>query len=384
MEPLQTENGFLPARMINEFVYCARLFWLEYVEREFEESFDTVDGTHVHRKVDKPGGELPDDVSEMKRSATSVELASPSLGVVAKIDIVDSDGAKVIPIDYKRGRVPEVPLGAYDPERVQVCIQALLLRENGYSCDVGRLYYAGSKRYVDIPIDAELIEQTRIAIEDARMLLAKPSIPKPLVDSPKCMRCSLHAICMPDETLLLREGRFNREIRPFAAPSVDRVPLYVLEPGARIGLRGETLEIKKDNEVQASMPLLEVAHASVFGNAQISSQAMRALLGRDVPVFYLSYGGWLNGYARSINDHSLDLRIAQHAIAQDPERALKIARAFIYGKIKNQRTMVRRALGDDARDVLQALSYLLHRIDHVRDSSELLGMEGAAAQRYFE
>jgi CRISPR-associated protein Cas1 len=41
--PEQAEE-LLPARMINEFVYCPRLFWLEYVEREFEESFDTVDG----------------------------------------------------------------------------------------------------------------------------------------------------------------------------------------------------------------------------------------------------------------------------------------------------------------------------------------------------
>ena len=34
----------------------------------------------------------------------------------------------VTPIDYKRGRRPHVPEGAYEPERVQ----AMLLEENGY------------------------------------------------------------------------------------------------------------------------------------------------------------------------------------------------------------------------------------------------------------
>jgi CRISPR-associated protein Cas1 len=374
----------LPARMVNEFVYCPRLFWLEYVEREFESSFDTVDGERVHRRVDRPSGELRDNLVEMRAAATSVDLSSERLGVVARIDLVQAEGEQVVPIDFKRGKVPPIAGGVYDPERVQLCLAALLLRENGYRCEVGRIYYAGSKTYIDVPIDEPLVMQTVGSIEGAREMRQRGAIPAPLADSPKCGRCSLHAICLPDETNALKAAGPAEQIRPFAAPSDDEVPLYVLEPGARLGLSGEVLQVRTDEGVVAEARLMELGSISLFGNVQISTQAMRAVLQRDVPVFFLSYGGWLNGYARSVNDHSLDLRIAQHELARDKERSLHLARAFVLGKVKNQRTMVRRSLGDDAKGILQAMSLLMHRIEQARDAGELLGFEGAAAQRYFE
>jgi CRISPR-associated protein Cas1 len=374
----------LPARMINEYVYCPRLFWLEYVEREFEESYDTVDGERVHRRVDTARGQLSDDTRDMKAEATSVELASASLGVVAKIDVVRADDEHVVPVDFKRGKAPPADHGPYDPERVQVCIQALLLRENGYKCDLGRIYYAASKTLVDVPIDDALVAQTRAAIENARSLSKRTAIPPPLIDSPKCNRCSLHAICLPDEINVLRGAHSRAAARPFGAPLDDRVPLYVLEPGARLGLSGEVLEIRTDAGVAAQTPLIEVGSVSLFGNAQISSQAMRAILARDVPLFYLSYGGWLSGYARSVNDHSLDLRVAQYDLAKDDARCLRLARAFVAGKVKNQRTMVRRGLGDKSKEALQAMSLLLHRVERAASTEELLGLEGMAAKRYFD
>jgi CRISPR-associated protein Cas1 len=372
----------LPARMVNEFVYCPRLFWLEYVEREFEESHDTLDGQRIHRRVDTARGTLPDHAAEMKGEATSVEAASESLGVVAKIDVVRSDGNLVIPVDFKRGSAPAS--GPYDPERIQVCLQALLLRELGYECDRGRIYYASSRTLVDVQIDEELVEQTRAAIEGARAAATQASMPPPLVDSPKCGRCSLHSICLPDEVNLLRGARRREEIRQFSAPGDERVPVYVTEPGARVGLSGEVLEVRTDAGVASSVPLLHVGQLSLFGNTQASTQAMRALLSREVPVFYLSHGGWLNGWARSANDHSLDLRIAQFERVGDPAFALKLARSFVSGKVRNQRTMVRRALGDTARSTLQQMSLLHHRVERAPSADELLGFEGVAAKHYFE
>lgn len=373
----------LPARMINEFVYCPRLFWLEYVEREFAASYDTVDGERIHRRVDRPTGELVDDFTQERSQATSVELSSESLGVVAKIDVVRTENDLAVPIDYKRGRAPSVQHGAYDPERVQVCLQALLLREAGYKCDIGRIYYAASKAYVDVLIVEELVAKTLAAVQAAKRVAARTFIPQPLIDSPKCPRCSLNAICLPDETNALRD-REPGHVRPFAAPADDSVPLYVLESGARAGISGEVLEVRTDNGVSAEVRLLELGSISLFGNAHISSQAMRAVLSRDIPVFYLSYGGWLNGYTRSIDDHSLDLRLAQHRAAGDSARSLELARAFVAGKIKNQRTMIRRSRGNEAKGALQALSLMLHRAERATSTEQLLGYEGVAAQRYFE
>ena len=49
----------IPARMLNEFVYCARLFYYEFVEGVFVESADTQRGTNLHQRVDTGSGSLP-------------------------------------------------------------------------------------------------------------------------------------------------------------------------------------------------------------------------------------------------------------------------------------------------------------------------------------
>jgi CRISPR-associated protein Cas1 len=139
--------------------------------------------------------------------------------------------------------------------------------------------------------------------------------------------------------------------------------------------------VRTDEGVIADARLMETASISLFGNVQMSSQASRAVLSRDIPIFFLSYGGWLTGYARSVDDHSLDLRQAQMRLA--PERRLQIARSLVEGKVRNQRTMVRRAFGQAARRVLQGLSLCIERIRRAPTVEELLGLEGRAAQLYF-
>ena len=52
------DSRLLPARMINEFVYCPRLFWLEHVAGDFMDNEFTVRGQHAHRRVDKAGGRI--------------------------------------------------------------------------------------------------------------------------------------------------------------------------------------------------------------------------------------------------------------------------------------------------------------------------------------
>ena len=373
------EPALLPLRAVNEFVYCPRLFFIEHVERQFEESHDTVDGDRVHRRVDEARGTLADEIKEAA-DATSVELSSERIGVVGKIDLVRSEGDFVVPIDFKRGRLPPAEIGAYEPERIQVALQALLLREHGYACKEARIYYAASKSYVSVAIDGEIELRALNAVAAARRAAERTVLPPPLIDSPKCPRCSLNSICLPDETNLL-QGATKAPVRPFAAPLDDHRPLYVLKPGARVGLTGEVLQVRTDDGVIAEARLVETANISLFGNVQISSQALRAVLNRDIPVFFLSYGGWLSGYARSIDDHSLDLRQAQMQLSAD--RRLQIARNFVEGKVRNQRTMVRRSLGPLAKRILQALAICIERIRHARTSEELLGLEGRAAQLYF-
>src|SRR5437899_44891 len=57
--PAAPVADFIPARMLNEFVYCPRLFYYEHVEGVFVENADTLRGSAVHQRVDSGSGALP-------------------------------------------------------------------------------------------------------------------------------------------------------------------------------------------------------------------------------------------------------------------------------------------------------------------------------------
>ncbi|HUW97888.1 MAG TPA: Dna2/Cas4 domain-containing protein [Acidiferrobacter sp.] len=109
---LAGDMPLLPARMVNEYQYCPRLAYLEWVQGEWAKSSDTVEGRHRHRRVDKPGGELPAAGSAKERfHARSIMLSSNRLGLIARMDLLEGEGDRVTPVDYKRGKRPHVEKG---------------------------------------------------------------------------------------------------------------------------------------------------------------------------------------------------------------------------------------------------------------------------------
>ena len=200
----ETQNGpavdtpLVPARMVNEYRYCPRLAYLEWVQSEWTESADTVEGPYAHRRVDRDGGTLPPPgavAGDDKLHARSVTLSSDTLGLIAGMDLIESEDGSVIPIDYKRGKRPHVKGGAYDPERVQLCAQGLLLREHGYRCDDGVLYFVANRERVRIPFDDELIRATEEAIAGLRSLAPPPASRKPRRSSSWAASTSPHRAC---------------------------------------------------------------------------------------------------------------------------------------------------------------------------------------------
>ena len=122
--PASAETPLVPVRMVNEWIYCPRLAFLEWVDGEWADTADTEEGRRAHVRVDAGGGKLPApaDIESMPDFvARSVTLASERLGIIAKIDLVDGSDGTVTPVDTKKGKRPHVAEAAYEPERVQVC-----------------------------------------------------------------------------------------------------------------------------------------------------------------------------------------------------------------------------------------------------------------------
>ncbi len=66
--------------------------------------------------------------------STALYLRNIAL-IILKSNVLEGDGGHVTPVDYKRGEAPDIPEGAYEPERVQLCAQEMVLRENGFVCN---------------------------------------------------------------------------------------------------------------------------------------------------------------------------------------------------------------------------------------------------------
>jgi CRISPR-associated protein Cas1 len=402
----------LPARMLNEFVYCPRLFFYEWVEGVFENSADTLDGQAKHSRVDSGPGAMPEaeEIGGETIHSRSVTLSSERVGLTAKLDLIESDengadGRSVRPVDYKRGKPRDID-GVPTPwpsDRVQVAAQALVLRDNGYSCDEGVLYYASTKQRVRILIDDALIAETEELIVQARKAAAKDQIPEPLVDSPKCPRCSLVGICLPDETNALRARalRFGErgpvqiplfgsdeegaapEVRQLVAARDDLRPLYLNSQGFRVGKSGAVIQVKDGDTLKQEIRLGEVSQINLFGNVQLSTQAIQSFCAAEVPLCYFSQGGWFYGITSGLNARNVFLRQRQFVSAGHESTALAIARRLVAGKIRNQRTLLQRNHIEPPELALRQLKILAEKAETALESEVLLGIEGSAARVYF-
>jgi CRISP-associated protein Cas1 len=380
----------IPVRMLNEQSYCPRLAYLEWVQGEFVHNADTMDGRVQHRRVDKEIGQLPDADSldgEEKLHARSVMLSAPLLGMIAKLDLIEASGQVVTPVDYKRGRAPDVEHNAWEPERVQVCAQAMILEENGYQVERGLLYFVESKQKIPVIIDAVLRARTMELLSQLRASAASATAPPPLVDSPKCPRCSLVGICLPDETNALIKSAAadvpTTTVRRLVPSRDDALPLYVQSAGTRVGKSGEELTIETRDGEKTTVRLGDTSHLVLFGAVQVSTQALHCLLDEEVPVTYLTAGGWFKGVTRGMDHKNVELRRRQFAVAANPESSLALAKAMTAGKIRNCRTLIRRN-ADDAAIALLRLKEIVADVGEAQNLGSLLGFEGTAARIYFE
>lgn len=215
----------VPARMLNEYAYCPRLFFLEWVDQLWAPSADTAEGDWRHRRVDAGGGAAPLPAEGTLKQARSVELASERLGITATLDLVEAADGGVVPVDTKKGH-PGRDGEAWDAAKR------------------GDIFYAEPRQRVPVEITESLVARTLRIVADARSVATRLAPPPPLRSSPNRARCSLAGICLPDEVNVLA-GREDGMPRRLIAADPDSHPLYVTEqheqPQHRLGARQRQL-----------------------------------------------------------------------------------------------------------------------------------------------
>jgi len=353
---------------------------------------------------------------ETKIHTRSVMLSSEEWKVIAKLDVLEVADGTVTPVDYKHGKPRDAgdALDLWPTDRVQLALQGLVLRENGYRCDEGVIYYQATKQRVRLAFTDEVMAEALAAVRGAWELARSGPMPPPLFGSPKCGGCSLAPICLPDEvsrlgdpdvltaepdprqmTLFAMSGGLEgdvvsglkksarSEVRQLMTPRDDLKPVYLDTQGLRVGRSGGVAQVKEKDKLVQEIRLNEVNQFNVMGNIQLTTQLLQSLMEAGIPVCYFSQGGWFQGIAQGLSTKNVFLRQKQFAMAADPAFCRGLARKLIVGKIQNQRTFLMRNHVEPPPLVLSEMKKMAERADQCSSVEELLGLEGNAARLYF-
>lgn len=173
---------------LNEYVYCARRFYYQRYHDEIGTPYELVDGRSKHRGQGRQGGWI-----------TERYFRSDELGLHGKIDLVESNGETLTPIERKRSESGEY----YPSDEVQLAGYCMLLEsELDQPVNVGYIYlYSSDQRHA-----VHITEKHRRTVHEIvrRIRTMEVDTIPPLTDNPKkCEACSARTYCMPKETAIL-------------------------------------------------------------------------------------------------------------------------------------------------------------------------------------
>lgn len=172
-----------------------------------------------------------------------------------------------------------------------------------------------------------------------------------------------------------------------AAASARRF-LYVTEQGVMLKKVSQRLVIMREKTILAEIPMLKLECAFLYGNIQLSTQCMRALIEEGIRVSFFTRQGTFKGSLVPPAADMASLRIRQYQRTLDPEFCLRFARAVIRGKILSQRSIAaayaRDAVADSLSEDFRALDAALARLESTSTLDEVRGVEGSASRAYFQ
>jgi len=393
MNPLRSEDDYIPVRMLNEYLYCPRLFYMMHVKGLFDDSGDTITGSAQHerkrsRQTTEEEKPWPDTLVK------SFILSDDENGITGKFDGIYETPEEVIAVEDKKSKSPnnnspfivegfELQGDIWNNDQMQLGAQCLLLRANSYNCQKGYIYYRGNNKKITLNFTDNVEQAVLAIIRQAHQTAQAENIPEPLLESEKCIRCSLNELCLPDETLFAKQK--ISEPRKIIVGRDDAGVVYAISPGTYITKKSDALTIAVPGEVEQTLPLKDVAHVCLQSNCQITTQALLSVIKNGGTVNYVSGGGWLEAVVQTPLSKNIGIRKKQFERFADEGFTVALSRNIVYSKIANQRTLLRRNLPkeDKSEQCLERFRELSDRLKQAQTIDTIRGLEGAAAAIYW-
>jgi CRISPR-associated protein Cas1 len=163
---------------------------------------------------------------------------------------------------------------------------------------------------------------------------------------------------------------------------------YITEQGSRLRKTGERVYLELDEKVLQDIPCRKLDAILIFGNVQVTTQALSELLEQGIELALLTRHGRLKGQLTPPKAKNVKLRFLQYQRAQDESYRLQFSKAIVRAKIASACAMLERARSNYSEPLLgQALEHLKahdSKVEAAPSTATLLGLEGAASRDYFE
>lgn len=398
-------NSCLSVHSLHALAYCERLFFLEEVERVRLADERVYAGRTLHVEIER------DESDEV----FNLSFESEKFGLIGRVDCVRKRDGQVIPYEHKRGKAARSGEGkaeTWASDRLQIIAYCLLVEENlGRTILEGRVRYHADNATVRVAVDEQARTDFQRHLERAKSLQTSIERPPVAANERLCVKCSLAPVCLPEEARLAerileeekgRKGEEETDVSQSQIPNPksqierlfpaidDRQILHILTNGAKVGRKGDRLEVwSPETEEKQAYPVQEIGQVVIHGFAQISTQALRLCAERNLGVHWVGYGGRYMG-AWTSGQGSVQRRIRQYAALTDQNFCLALAKRLVEAKIKMQLGFLLRAsreTGREIEDVQTSISNIrkllspLHRTESI---DSLRGFEGMVGAHYFK
>ncbi|QUS60095.1 type I-MYXAN CRISPR-associated endonuclease Cas1 [Synechocystis sp. PCC 7339] len=379
-ETQQITEDTLRVCSLHAYAYCPRLFYLEEVEELYTQDAAVFAGRRLHEEIDNKENE----------EWLDLYLEDELLGLRGRVDALKTRNGETIPYEHKRGRCyrdENKQPQAWESDRLQILAYCYLLEVSlGITVAEGRIRYHADNVLVHIPFDQAAKCSVETAIQEAKALRRSPYRPAVTNNEHLCTRCSLAAVCLPEEARLAH----NKEWHPTRLFPQDneREVIHILEPGTRVGRTGEQLKITRRDQPIEKLSVQQVSQVVLHSFSQLSTQALHFLSYKDVGIHFISGGGRYVG-SLDTRQGSIQRRIHQYQALTQPDFTLSLAKKLVYCRGESQRKFLMRGkrnrqeslpIVEQAIDQIKAVVRLVQNSESL---ASLLGYEGNIAALYF-
>ena len=187
-----SEEMYLTAEDMRQFVYCPRIIYFRYVMLiQPESTFKMQRGEEVHQKGVRSKSKEVDGIVE---KYYNLFLKDADLNIASLLDYLEFNGTEAIPVDIKTGHCYQDPIS--DHHLAQLIFQALIVEKN-FKVPVMKVKVIYTKEKSERTYAFSVVDKLKILknIEKIRKMVQTEVIPPPVLDAAKCTDCEFWRYC---------------------------------------------------------------------------------------------------------------------------------------------------------------------------------------------